>query len=169
MGKRISFIVSDICSSAGSPAGSNSDFANADDDHHSAAGLVGASASTCPTDSISDLTHAGHGAPVSADSVHGFNFDSTSEAAGNIVSDPIAETVVKLELVPIHQLTNSRFDEIHELLDEPEIIQVDEDCSMSFYQFAMPLNGTPDGLVKREDDSISGNISFTKTVSVLFV
>lgn len=46
------------------PPDQNSDFANADDDHHSAAGLVGAPASTCPTDSINHLTHARHGALI---------------------------------------------------------------------------------------------------------
>lgn len=69
------------------------------------------------------------------------------------------------EPFPIYEISNQNMEGISNLIEEFETIIGDDDCTMTYTQFPMPLKATSDGLVKREGDHISGNIPFFVTVS----
>lgn len=68
------------------------------------------------------------------------------------------------DLMRIHEIPPQNIEQISELLSEPEKIVIDDDCSMTFINFPSPFRATRDGLIKQENNVISGNIPFFPTV-----
>lgn len=75
------------------------------------------------------------------------------------------------EMLSIQEISNTNLNKILPLLNEPETCvideEADEECVMSYTQFAMPWKATEDGLIKREIDAISGNMPFFNTVNIM--
>lgn len=59
--------------------------------------------------------------------------------------------------------------QLFNLLNSTVIEEIDDDLTMIYGTkgFGMPLHTTVEGLIKRENDPISGNIPFTQTVRIL--
>lgn len=84
----------------------------------------------------------------------------------------IANVQVKVEEVPLYEIYASNREEVDVLLDEPDEIHYydsDDDLTMIVPEngIPMPLGATDDNIIKRERDSISGNIPFNILVSIL--
>lgn len=95
--------------------------------------------------------------------------------AENSNTEKTDETVqlnpLKIEAVPIHEPIQANNEELNELLDEEDMVteKYDDEVTITIDSkigFAMPLNSNSDGLIKRENDVISGNIAFNETVSI---
>lgn len=83
----------------------------------------------------------------------------------------IANVQVKVEQVPLYEIYASNREEVYVLLDEPDETRYydsDEDLTMIVPEngIPMPLGATEDNIIKRERDSISGNIPFNVMVSI---
>lgn len=105
----------------------------------------------------------------------GFNLPEVENAlnvSGETTEDPLAfETIdVKPNLVPLYEHHVANQNNILAQLHEPDIIEDDDVIIIVGSKgFAMPLNATPDGLIKREQlDIISGDMPFNMTVSICY-
>lgn len=90
---------------------------------------------------------------------------SNSERDETQMVDPI-----KTEPIPLHEPIQANNVELNEILDEEDMIteQLDDDITViidSKIGFGKPLNSNADGLIKRQNDIISGDIPFIQTVS----
>lgn len=79
---------------------------------------------------------------------------------------------VKLEPVVLYEPYSSNSNELEDVLENPVeeeciVEEIDEDLTISFYRktgFAKPYNTNSDGLVKRENDVVSGNLPYSENV-----
>lgn len=57
---------------------------------------------------------------------------------------------------------------LNELLEASVIDEYDDDITfiVSSRGFAMPYHSTTEGLIKRQNDPVSGNVAFSETVSL---
>lgn len=77
---------------------------------------------------------------------------------------------IKTEELPLHLPVHANNVELNEILDEEDMVteEIDDDLTIivdSKIGFAKPLNSNVDGLIKRQNDVVSGNIPFVETVS----
>lgn len=80
-------------------------------------------------------------------------------------------TNIKEEFVPIFGIGSANNIEFIELLQEEELVTIDDDISMMVTKnnaFPMPLNSTANDIIKRENDTISGNYPLNENVSCHF-
>lgn len=70
--------------------------------------------------------------------------------------------------VPVYGLINQNAAELSEIVGAQTYTYGDGDIVMTFTRFAMPSHATPQELIKRENDRISGNIPFNETVRIQF-
>lgn len=77
---------------------------------------------------------------------------------------------IKPELVPLYEMPTRNTAEMDELLDEPQTFYLsDDDGEMVVPETGLPkpFGSTPEGMVKRENDPITGNVPFNVEVSIL--
>lgn len=82
------------------------------------------------------------------------------------VSLETQNNITSKEFVPLFEMDKNKETEIMDLLDDKEIYEA-EDVTMVIGSKGVPkpMKSTMDGLMKQEDDAISSNIPFNKTVS----
>lgn len=112
------------------------------------------------------------------------NLDSTNEAQQlNLAIEPANEiqqsNTVEINenaiteddkgLVPLFNPVNDA--DVNDLLDDIEIDEYDEDVTMFIASAGLPkpMQSTATNLIKRENDSISGNIAFNVVVSIFLM
>lgn len=67
----------------------------------------------------------------------------------------------------LHELCSSNFLELDVLDDVEEVTKIDEDLTMTFKKstgIAQPMKLNDDGLVKQENDTVTGDVAFFETV-----
>lgn len=104
---------------------------------------------------------------LSGNPIPGPNCDSTNEAQqSNPAGANNAINVDDKSLVPLFDPVNRA--EVDELLDAIEIVTKYEGVTMIITSGGLPkpMQSTADNVIKRENDSISGNISFNVDVSI---
>lgn len=79
---------------------------------------------------------------------------------------------IKTEAIPLHEPVQANNVELNELLDEEDMVteELDDDLTIiidSKIGFAKPLNSNVDGLIKRQNDIVSGDVPFIETVSYI--
>lgn len=72
------------------------------------------------------------------------------------------------ELVPVHDYALNNANEIELVLDEPQE-EICNDMVMTYTKFPQPMKMSTKGLLKRENDIISGNIAFNESVCIIFL
>lgn len=77
---------------------------------------------------------------------------------------------MKLEPVVVREICASNNLELDDLLDDDLVVDnYDDEITITFSRksgFVMPVKYNSDGLIKREDDIISGNLAYVETVIV---
>lgn len=83
----------------------------------------------------------------------------------------ICAVTTKSEYVPLFDIHTGNNAEIDELLEEPEVIEWDEEVTMMVGKSGVPqpMSVTADELIKRENDQLSGNIPFNLTVGLILI
>lgn len=94
------------------------------------------------------------------------NEKDTSQTEDILVGEIVSNESLKREMVPLYGFNCN---EIFDLITEPNVEEIDEDLSIVIKPnsaFPKPWNCTQGGLVKRENDVLSGNIPFNNEVRV---
>lgn len=94
------------------------------------------------------------------------------EANDSIVDDPLAISNISADeakvCIQLIEPSQGAVDEIIDLLDEKEVVELDDMIMiMNSTGIPRPIQTTTDGLIKHENDAISGNIAFKQMVSKL--
>lgn len=101
-------------------------------------------------------------------------FDSTLDAPAILSDNPMDDNhnadPVKEEPVPLVAVCSTNQIELEDLLDSDEevIDEYDDDVTIVFNKktgYAKPFASNADGLIKHENDSVSGNLPFAEKVS----
>lgn len=80
--------------------------------------------------------------------------------------------MVKSEVVFLQEPCSSNRKALDELLEKRIIEEIEDDIyPMTIISgsknFGLPFNATAEGLIKRQNDRVSGNVAFSQTVSIL--
>lgn len=96
-----------------------------------------------------------------------FNQTVNSSASAEIQTETRCKTKAETEtsLAPVYVISQSNANEIDLLLRTQQTYTYDG-VEMSYSQFPKPLLSTSEGIVKRENDVISGDMPFNDSVSV---
>lgn len=90
--------------------------------------------------------------------------NSGSPASPGLPTEMVA--AIKLEPIPIFEMDRANSVEFDQLLLDEGIVEIDDDLTMTVENiFPMPLKSTSEGVIKRENDEISGNKSYGLMVS----
>lgn len=90
--------------------------------------------------------------------------NSGSPASPGLPTEDVA--TIKLEPIPVFEMARANSVEFDQLLLDEGTVEIDDDLTMTVENiFPMPLKSTSEGVIKRENDEISGNKSYGLRVS----